>query len=86
MICCHRPIHEYHQDFLAKLGCTVGKEKDGLKDAMQCLQSKQLKDIFEHSFFFDECNILTPGFGGYGTFEDILKILNYTHTIFLADK
>ena len=33
---------------------------------MACLQSKPLKDIFEHMFMFDECNILHHGFGGSG--------------------
>lgn len=31
---------------------------------MTCLQSKPLKDIYANTFMFDECNILSHGFGG----------------------
>ena len=33
---------------------------------MTCLQSRPLKDIYANTFMFDECNILSHGFGGSG--------------------
>ena len=61
-----RPVHEYHRDYSSEVGCSADPSNNDIKDTMDCLQSKPLKELYEKGFMFDECNLLTTGFGGYG--------------------
>ena len=77
-----RPLHQYHQEFAEKVGCSAKDQPEDMKKLMDCLETKSLNEIYAHAFMFDECNIVIPGFGGHSNNNIVLN--NYLHHILRA--
>ena len=75
--CYFRPLHQYHQEFVEKVGCSAEDQPGDMKKLIDCLETKSLNEIYAHAFMFDECNIVIPGFGGHSNNNIVLN--NYLH-------
>ena len=72
-----RPLHQYHQEFVEKVGCSAEDQPGDMKKLIDCLETKSLNEIYAHAFMFDECNIVIPGFGGHSNNHIVLN--SYLH-------
>ena len=71
---CHfRPLHQYHQEFVERVGCSAKDQPGDMKKLIDCLETKSLNEIYAHAFMFDECNIVIPGFGGHSNNNIVLN-------------
>ena len=68
-----RPLHQYHQEFVEKVGCSAEDKAGDMKKLIDCLDTKSLNEIYAHAFMFDECNIVIPGFGGHSNNNIVLN-------------